>query len=92
MSEMAVNGIMKKKRKKRHFELYTVGQLNKIADSIVHPFFDKGNSFIILDGMVHALLEQNIPASARKFVRYNLPKMLKQAGKKRTVRRKLSKK
>lgn len=89
---MAVNGMMKKKRKKRHLELYTVGQLNEIVDSFVHPFFDKGNSFVILDGIVHALLEHDIPASARKFVRYNLPKMLKRAGKKRTVRRKRSKK
>ena len=88
---MAVNGMMKKKRKKRYLSLYTTGELNKIVDGFVHPFFDKGSGFVILDGMVHALLWEDIPVSVRKFVRYNLPKVLKRAGKKRAVRRKRSK-
>jgi hypothetical protein len=88
---MAVNGVMKKRRKKRHLALYTTGELNKIIDSFIHPFFGKENSFIILDGAVHALLEKDVPKSAGKFIKYNLPQLLKRAGKKRTVRRKRSK-
>ena len=89
---MAVDGMkMKKRRKKRYFGLYTVGELNKISDSCLHPFFgEKG--FIILDGVVHALVEKNVPESLGKFVKYSLPQLLKGADKKRKVRTKRSKK
>ena len=89
---MAVDGMkMKKRRKKRHLALYTAGELNKIIDSFIHPFFGTENSFIILDGAVHALLEKDIQVSARKFIKYDLPEILKQVGKKGMTKRKRSK-
>lgn len=78
---------MKKRRKKRRLTLYTVGELNKIIDSCFHPFFDEKKSFVILDGVVHALLEKDVPKSMGKFVVYNLPQLLKRSGRKRVVRR-----
>jgi len=89
---MAVNGTMKKRRKKRYLALYTTGELNKIIDACLHPFFGEEKSFVILDGAVHALLEKDVPKSAGKFIKYSLPQLLKRTGKKRTVRRKRSKK
>jgi hypothetical protein len=81
-----------KVRKKIPSRLYTRGELNKILDGVVHPFFKKGNGFIFMDGFLHALLEQNAPVSARKFIRYNLPKMLERMGKKHGSERKHTKK
>ena len=89
---MAADGILKKRRKKRHLKLYSTGELNKIIDALIHPFFAEKRSSVILDGAVHALLEKDVPKSLGKFVKYNLPQLLKGTGKKRTVRRKRSKK
>jgi hypothetical protein len=77
----------KKKRKRWHLALYTTGELNRIVDACLHPFFGKEKSFIILDGAVHALLEKDVPRSAGKFITYNLPQLLKSTGRKRTVRK-----
>jgi hypothetical protein len=79
--------MMQKRRRKRHPKLYTTGELNKITDACLHPFFDQEKSFIILDGAVHALLEKDVPRSAGKFITYNLPQLLKSTGRKRTVRK-----
>jgi len=89
---MVVNVIMKKRRKKRYLGLYTTGELNKIVDSFIHPFFGKENGSIIVDGFVHALVEQDIRVSARKFLRYDLPEILKGSGKKCTTKRNRSRK
>ena len=37
---------------------------------------DKG--FILVDGLLHGLVEQNPPITIRKFVKYNLPTLIKQ--------------
>jgi len=50
----------------------TKGELNKIIDSVVHPLFRKSKAFVIIDGVAHALIEQNPKESAIKFVKYNL--------------------
>ena len=53
------------------------GQLNKLIDSLLHPLFKKHPGFVILDGVLHALVEQNPEESLRKFVKYNLDKLVK---------------
>jgi hypothetical protein len=83
---MAVSGRMKRRRKKRYLTLYTTGELNKIVDSFIHPFFGNEDSYIILDGALHALLEKDFPMSAEKFIRYNLPQLLRCTGKKLAVK------
>jgi len=79
--------MMKKRRKRRHLGLYTAGELNKIADALVHPFFDQEKSFVILDGAVHALIEKDLSESMGKFIRFNLGQLLKATGRKRSVRK-----
>jgi hypothetical protein len=65
---------VQKKRPKR----YTKGELNKLVDSLVHPLCKKNSGLIFVDGLLHALIEQNPPQSVSKFIRYNLPKILEQ--------------
>jgi hypothetical protein len=90
---MLVNGMkMKKRRKKRYLGVYTLGEVNKIIDAFVHPFANEESSFLVLDGVIHALAERDIQVSARKFIKYDLPEILKLLGKKSTTKRKRSKK
>jgi hypothetical protein len=57
---------------------YTHGELNKLIDSAIHPFCKNDKRFILLDAFLHAMVERDPPESFRKFVRYNLPELLKQ--------------
>ena len=52
------------------------GQINKIIDALLHPYF-KDKRVVLLDGVVHAIVERNLPKSVEKFVRYNLKELLK---------------
>jgi len=63
-------------KKSQKFPL-TKGQLNKIVDTLVHPHFKDSPFFIVLDTMLHALIEQNPEVSFKKFVKYNLDKFVK---------------
>jgi len=54
------------------------GEINKLIDSIVHPFFRKSKAFVLADGIAHALVEQNPKESAKKFIRYNLKHLIKE--------------
>jgi hypothetical protein len=33
---------------------------------------------LLVDGLLHAIVEQNPPVTIRKFIKYNLPKLMKQ--------------
>jgi hypothetical protein len=57
---------------------YTKGELNKLIDSVIHPFCKNDKRFILLDAFLHAMVERDPPQSVRKFVKYNLPEILKQ--------------
>lgn len=87
---MAVDGIKKRRRKERYFGLYTTGQINRIADTILHPFFGQDDGSILLDSAIHAFIERDILVSGRKFLRYSLPEILKSSNKKYKTRRKRS--
>jgi len=52
-------------------------QMNKLIDSVIHPYFNQYPALIIVDGLLHAMVEQNPDASLRKFIKYNVPKLLK---------------
>jgi hypothetical protein len=71
---------MKERRshKKPRSRPYTNGDLNKIIDSLIHPLAKRDASYIVLDTILHAIVEQNPPATIRKFIKYNLPKILDQ--------------
>jgi hypothetical protein len=60
---------------------YTKGEMNRLIDGLMHPLCEKNTGFIFVDGFLHALIEQNPPESVSKFIRYNLPEILKQIGK-----------
>jgi hypothetical protein len=61
----------------------TKGQLNKIIDVVVHPYFEKYPFLILLDGFAHGLVERDVRKSLPKFVRYNAPLIVKELVKKR---------
>lgn len=68
------NFLARKMKKER----LTTGEANKIIDALLHPLA-KGKTKIpvmLLDSMLHACVEQNPKESAKKFVRYTLPKLL----------------
>ena len=71
----------KRTRKRKKTTIYTVGEINKLIDGLIHPLAEKDQSFILLDGLLHALNERNPPQSFRKFIRYNLPEIIKRVGK-----------
>ena len=65
------------KRRKRTPKYPTKGQLNKLIDDLIHPLFRKNKGFILVDGVLHGLVEQNPPLSMKKFVKYNFPELMK---------------
>lgn len=67
------------KSSKEKTKSYTKGELNKLIDSLCHPFFKSDKGFILFDGLLHGLVEQDPPTSVRKFIKYNLPQLIKRA-------------
>lgn len=65
-----------KARKKERCKPYTKGELNRIVDNLCHPFYKADKGFVLVDGLLHGLIEQNPPESALKFLRYNLPAII----------------
>ena len=63
-------------RKRIGWHSYTEGELNKLVDSLVHPLAKENPYIMILDGILHGIIEQNPSASTVKFIKYNLPKLL----------------
>jgi hypothetical protein len=68
----------KTRRKKAAARLYTLGELNAMIDNLCHPLAKVDKGFVLVDGILHGLVEQNPPASVRKFVKFNLPLLIKQ--------------
>ena len=56
---------------------YSKGELNRLIDSLLHPLIDRNPAFIITDTILHGLVEQNPSETVVKFLRYNLPKIIK---------------
>ena len=62
---------------KRVKGVYSKGELNKFIDDLLHPLFMVDPAFILLDGFLHGLVERNPGESTRKFLVYNLPRLIK---------------
>jgi len=58
--------------------MVTKGQLNKLIGELSHPYFKVDAGYVLLDGFLHALVEQNPSESFRKFLKYNLPRLIKE--------------
>ena len=69
-------------KKKRRYEPYTKGEINKLIDSLCHPLFKTNERYMLLDWLLHGLVEQRPASTIRKFVKYNLPKLIEQIEKK----------
>jgi len=52
-------------------------EVNRLIDKMFHPHFKRYPALILLDGVLHAAVEQDPELSFRKFIRYNAPKLLK---------------
>jgi hypothetical protein len=65
-------------RKSSKRKPYSKGELNKLIDGLIHPLYKKNGAFIIVDGLMHSMVEQAPGKSVAKFIRYSLPKMLEQ--------------
>jgi hypothetical protein len=55
--------------------------MNRLIDGLIHPLCEENTGLIFIDGFLHAFIERNPPESVLKFIRYNLPEILKQIGK-----------
>ena len=55
----------------------TTGDLNKLIDDLIHPYTKKYPALILVDGLLHAIVEQDPSTSMKKFLRYGVPKLLK---------------
>lgn len=68
----------KQKARKKAGKPYTKGELNRLIDSLCHPLSKTDKGFVLVDGLLHAMVEKDPPTTVKKFIRYNLPKILDQ--------------
>lgn len=45
---------------------------NRIIDNILHPLYREDKVFVIIDGILHFMVEQNPSVSTKKFLKYSL--------------------
>jgi len=66
------------KRPLKSRQTYTPGELNRLVDAFIHPLAKTRPDVLILDGILHGIIEHNPTESAMKFILHNLPKLLPQ--------------
>jgi hypothetical protein len=62
--------------------------VNRLIDAFIHPLAKRHPGLLILDGIVHGLIEKNPSETAAKFIQYNLPKLLSEYSRSRKTREK----
>lgn len=67
----------KKTTRGKSKRVYSKYEKNVIIDSVVHPLADEHWAFVLVDGALHALNEQDPIQSFMKFLKYNAPELLK---------------
>ena len=70
-----------RKKRRRRKQPYSKGALNRMIDDVLHPLYKINGGFVLVDGVLHGMVESDPPQSVVKFIRYNLPKILEQMGK-----------
>ena len=63
--------------------IYSKGEVNRLIDGLLHPLFDINPAFSLADTILHGLIEQNPPETALKFLRYNLPRIIREVTEKK---------
>ncbi len=61
---------------------YSKGELNRMTDAVIHQLFKEKQGLRFLDGAIHFAIERNPKTSAKKFLKYNLPELIKELLKK----------
>ena len=79
-------GLTGRSRRKRRGIKVTKGDLNRLIDDIFHRHFSENVGFVIVDGLLHAVVERNPDESIRKFVRFNVPVLVREMARKRRVK------
>jgi|SRR5437660_3023522 len=74
---IAQNGRRKKTTRRKRKSVYSKSEKNAIIDSLVHPLANEHWTFVIVDGVLHSLNEQDPIESLLKFLKYNAPELLK---------------
>ena len=73
------------KRKRQGIKV-TKGDLNRLIDDIFHKRFSENLGFVIVDGLLHAVVERTPDESIRKFVRFNVPVLVREMTRKKRVK------
>jgi hypothetical protein len=73
-------------RRKRRGIKVTKGDLNRIIDDIFHKRFSENLGFVIVDGLLHAVVERDPEESDLKFVKYNVPVLVREMTRKKRVK------
>jgi len=73
---------MKKARRKRNRATegsVTLGRVNLLIDKALHPFFKSGPVAVVVDSLLHAVVERDPPKSLEKFFLYNFSPLLRES-------------
>ena len=60
--------------------------MNRLIDDVFHRRFSENVGFVIVDGLLHAVVERAPEDSVRKFVRYNVPVLIREMVRKKRVK------
>jgi len=78
--------LTRRSRRKRQGIKVTKGDLNRLIDDIFHKRFSENLGFVIVDGLLHAVVERKPDESIRKFVRFNVPVLVREMTRKKRVK------
>ena len=67
-----------RRRKNKSGSHFRAGQLNHLIDEVCHPFYRVNKGFVLVDGILHALVEKDLPKSLQKFAKYNFDTIVKE--------------
>ncbi len=73
---------MNEKRKtsrKKTQRVYSKGDLNLIADALIHPLAERSDVFILAGEVVHTLIEKYPALCLERFFRYSFTRLLRKA-------------
>ncbi len=68
----------KRKGRRRRALPYSKGDLNNIIDDVLHPFAENETIMVLIDGLLHAIVEGKPSKSLVKFIKFNLPTIIAQ--------------
>jgi len=73
------SGLPKKRNtRKRTSSPYTKGELNAIADDLLHPLIKRHKELRVVDEIAHVVIEGDLRESFIKFLRFTLPQIVRE--------------